>query len=165
MSEQRVFSGEFKEGVVRRMLNGKSVSALHKELAIKRSVLYRWRDADRKEGVAGLQRVGGRPPGVPNPPKPAGEAGAAAALRRLAQTPDWGSLRSRRGLASASAAWTCPHCGGCAIAAPPRRVSDAPAGVFHFRGKPPPRWRLENSRGFPGGPTSMSVRWHRHSCL
>jgi transposase-like protein len=81
MSEQRVFSWEFKGEVARRMLSGESVSALHHELAIKRSVLYRWRDAYRKEGVAGLQRVGGRPPGVPNPPRPAGEPGAVAAHR------------------------------------------------------------------------------------
>jgi transposase-like protein len=81
MSEQRVFSWEFKEGVVRRMLNGESVTALHHELAIKRSVLYRWLYAHRKEGVAGLQRGVGRPPGVPNPSRPAGEPDAAAALR------------------------------------------------------------------------------------
>ena len=81
MSEQRVFSWEFKERVARRMLNGESVSALHHELAIKRSVLYRWLHAYRKEGVAGLQRVRGRPPGVPNPPRPASEPGAAAAAR------------------------------------------------------------------------------------
>jgi transposase-like protein len=84
MSEQRVFSWEFKEGVARRMLSGESVSALHHELAIKRSVLYRWRDAYRKEGVAGLQRVGGRPPGVPNPPRLATDPGAEAA-RRMAE--------------------------------------------------------------------------------
>ena len=84
MSEQRVFSWEFKERVARRMLNGESVSALHHELQIKRSVLYRWRDAYRKEGVAGLQRVKGRPPGVPNPPRPAADPGAAAA-RRIAE--------------------------------------------------------------------------------
>ena len=81
MVEPRVFSWEFKEKVARRMLNGESVSALHHELQIKRSVLYRWRDAYRQEGVAGLQRVGGRPPGVPNPPRPGGEPGAAAACR------------------------------------------------------------------------------------
>ena len=81
MSEQRVFSWEFKERVVRRMLAGESVTALHHELQIKRSVLYRWRDAYREEGVAGLQRSGGRPPGVPSPTRPAGEPGAAAALR------------------------------------------------------------------------------------
>ena len=84
MSKQRVFSWEFKERVARRMLNGESVSALHHELQIKRSVLYRWRDAYRKEGAAGLQRVKGRPPGVPNPPRPAGDGGAAAA-RRIAE--------------------------------------------------------------------------------
>ena len=83
MSEQRVFNLEFKERVAQRILNGESVSALHHELAIKRSVLYRWRDAYRKEGVAGLQRARGRPPGVPNPPRPAGEPGAAA--RRIAE--------------------------------------------------------------------------------
>jgi len=81
MSEKRVFSWEFKERVAQRMLNGESVSALHHELQIKRSVLYRWRDAYRKEGAAGLQRVKGRPPGVPNPPRPAAEPGAAAAHR------------------------------------------------------------------------------------
>ena len=84
MSEQRVFSWEFKESVARRMLNGESVSALHHELQIKRSVLYRWRDAYRKEGVAGLQKARGRPPGVPNPPRPAADPGEAAA-RRIAE--------------------------------------------------------------------------------
>lgn len=84
MSKQRVFSWEFKEGVARRMLAGESVSALHHELQIKRSVLYRWRDAYRKEGVAGLQRAQGRPPGVPNPPRPVGEPEAVAA-RRIAE--------------------------------------------------------------------------------
>ena len=84
MAKQRVFSGEFKERVARRILAGESVSALHHELQIKRSVLYRWRDAYRKEGVAGLQRVKGRPPGVPQPPRPAADPGAEAA-RRIAE--------------------------------------------------------------------------------
>jgi transposase-like protein len=55
--------------VAQRILNGESVSALHQEFQIKRSVLYRWRDAYRKDGAAGLQRPVGRPPGVPNPPR------------------------------------------------------------------------------------------------
>ena len=84
MSKQRVFSWEFKERVARRMLNGESVTALYHELQIKRSVLYRWRNAYRKEGVAGLQRVKGRPPGIPNPPRPVGDAEGAAA-RRIAE--------------------------------------------------------------------------------
>jgi transposase-like protein len=47
----RVFSLEFKQSVARRIVNGESVSALHDEFQIKRSVLYRWRDAYRKEGA------------------------------------------------------------------------------------------------------------------
>jgi transposase len=59
----RVFSSAFKANVAQRILNGESVTALHYELQIKRSVLYRWRDAYRKEGAAGLERRVGRPPG------------------------------------------------------------------------------------------------------
>ncbi len=80
----RVFSPEFTAGVAQRILNGESVSALHQEFQIKRSVLYRWRDAYRKEGEAGLQRPVGRPPGTPNPPRvPASPEEAAA--RRIAE--------------------------------------------------------------------------------
>src|SRR5579872_2695216 len=85
MAKQRVFSWEFKVRVVQRMLDGESVTALHHELQIKRSVLYRWRHAYRKEGVVGLQRPQGRPPGVPNPPRPAGEPEGVAAARRIAE--------------------------------------------------------------------------------
>ena len=69
-TKYRVFTREFKEGVAQRILNGEAVTALHNEFQIKRSVLYRWRDAYRKDGAAGLQRPVGRPPGVPNPPRP-----------------------------------------------------------------------------------------------
>ena len=68
-AKNRVFTKEFKEGVAQRILKGESVSVLHQEFQIKRSVLYRWRDAYRKDGAAGLQRPVGRPPGVPNPPR------------------------------------------------------------------------------------------------
>ena len=82
MSEKnRVFTSEFKQGVARRILNGESVSALHQEIQIKRSVLYRWRDAYRKDGAAGLQRPVGRPPGVPNPPRPLASPEEVAAWR------------------------------------------------------------------------------------
>lgn len=80
-TKYRVFSGEFKQEVAQRILNGESVSALHQELQIKRSVLYRWRDAYQKEGVAGLQRQIGRPPGVPNPPRPPASPEDAAGRR------------------------------------------------------------------------------------
>jgi transposase-like protein len=69
--KNREFSPEFRIGVAKRMVAGESVTKLHAEYEIKRSVLYRWRDAYRKDGTAGLQRAIGRPPGVPNPaPKP-----------------------------------------------------------------------------------------------
>ena len=79
--KNRVFTREFKEGVAQRILNGESVSALQQEVQIKRSVLYRWRGAYRKDGAAGLQRPVGRPPGVPNPPRPAASPEEAAARR------------------------------------------------------------------------------------
>lgn len=82
--KNRVFSREFKESVAQRMVNGESVSAIHHEFQIKRSVLYRWRDAYRKDGAAGLVRPVGRPPGVPNPPRPAAKP-EEAALRRITE--------------------------------------------------------------------------------
>ena len=45
-----------------RVLKGESVGALSQELNIGRSVLYRWRDSYRREGVAGIDRGTGRPP-------------------------------------------------------------------------------------------------------
>ena len=70
--------------MAQRILNGESVSALHQEFQIKRSVLYRWRDAYRKDGAAGLQRSPGRPPGIPNPPRVIASPEEAAA-RRVAE--------------------------------------------------------------------------------
>ena len=80
-NKNRVFTGEFREGVAQRIVNGESVTALHLETQIKRSVLYRWRDAYRKDGAAGLQRPAGRPPGVPNPPRPVAGPQEASARR------------------------------------------------------------------------------------
>lgn len=81
--KNRVFSPEFKAGVAQRMVNGESVTALHHQFQIKRSVLYRWRDAYRKQGAAGLQRRTGRPPGVASP-RP-GVRPEEAAARRMAE--------------------------------------------------------------------------------
>ena len=80
MTKNGVFTREFKEGVAQRILNGESVSALHQELNVKRSILYRWRDAYRKEGAGGL-RPRGRPPGLSNAPRPAANPEDAAARR------------------------------------------------------------------------------------
>lgn len=83
-SKNRVFSPEFKTEVAQRILNGESVSALHQEFQVKRSVLYRWRDAYRKDGAEGLSRPIGRPPGLPNPLRPASNP-AEAAARKIAE--------------------------------------------------------------------------------
>jgi transposase-like protein len=77
-----VFSAEFRVQVAQRILQGESVSKLHHELDIKRSVLYRWRDAYRKEGGAGLARSVGRPAGVPNPATPKPGVSAEESLRQ-----------------------------------------------------------------------------------
>ena len=79
----RVFSSEFKADVAQRILNGESVTSLHHEFQIKRSVLYRWRDAYRKEGAAGFERRIGRPAGIARP-RP-GASPEAAAAQRIAE--------------------------------------------------------------------------------
>src|SRR5688572_2646585 len=69
-SKHRKFAVELKEAAARRLLAGESGTALSRELGIKRSVLYRWRDRYRAEGVQGLSRGRGRPaPGHGPPPK------------------------------------------------------------------------------------------------
>lgn len=59
----RVFSVEFRSAVAQRILNGESVQVLSTEFKIKRSVLYRWRDAYRLSGKDGFKKTRGRPPG------------------------------------------------------------------------------------------------------
>jgi len=58
--EARSFSRAFKLEVVHRMEAGENVSALSREVEVKREVLYRWRDAFRLGGEAAL-RLKGRP--------------------------------------------------------------------------------------------------------
>ncbi len=52
MEKPREFSAEFKVGVVKRMQAGESAMKLHRELAIKRSILYRWAETYRRHGEA-----------------------------------------------------------------------------------------------------------------
>lgn len=49
---------DFKRAAVQRMLAGEPVSRLSRELKVKRSLLYRWREAYQKEGAAGLRPIG-----------------------------------------------------------------------------------------------------------
>jgi transposase len=60
-SSHRVFSREFKVGIVRRMLAGEKVSALARELKFTRKDLYVWRDRFLAGGPEAL-RGRGRPP-------------------------------------------------------------------------------------------------------
>lgn len=73
MGKPREFSAEFKVGVVKRMQSGESGMGLQRELGIKRSLLYRWADAYRRYGEAGLARKRGRPSSkirIPSCPEP-----------------------------------------------------------------------------------------------
>ena len=92
----RVFSREFKLGIVRRLLAGENVSALGRELRLSRKDLYAWRDrflAGGPQALRGRGRppraVGGAPapvtpPAPPDPPDGPGEE-LAAARRRVAE--------------------------------------------------------------------------------
>ena len=63
MSQQgmRTFSTEFKKAVVLRLEAGERIAAVSDELKIRRKLLYEWRAAYRKLGVAGLNRKRGLP--------------------------------------------------------------------------------------------------------
>ena len=65
-TKNRRFTPELRVGVARRIVEGESVLELSRELAIRRSVLYRWRDAYLESGEAGLKRPIGRPAGQPD---------------------------------------------------------------------------------------------------
>lgn len=59
--ERRRFGRGFKLGIVRRMEAGESGTALAREFGIKRTILYRWRDAVRDGGEEALRDGPGRP--------------------------------------------------------------------------------------------------------
>ena len=79
---KRVYSVEFKERAVHRMLSGETVGALHRELQVPRRDLYEWRDAYCREGVQGL-RGAGRPREGQRPPT--GDSAEEIASRRVAE--------------------------------------------------------------------------------
>ena len=60
----RVFTTEFKEQAVLRLEAGEPFSALAAELGVRRKLLYDWRKAWRRLGVAGLNRKRGPRPGL-----------------------------------------------------------------------------------------------------
>lgn len=85
----RVFSREAKLAAVRRMLAGENVSALARELRLRRKLLYEWRDNFRSGGPEAL-RMRGRPRKV------AAEAGSPAAEVTPARAPDELAQAQRR---------------------------------------------------------------------
>ena len=86
-SSHRVFSREFKLGIVRRMLAGENVSVLARELKLMRKELYVWRDRFLAGGPEALRGPGrprkaertllGARGGAPPPETPAAELEAA----------------------------------------------------------------------------------------
>ena len=79
----RVFSVEFRSAIAQRILNGESVLALATEFKIKRSILYRWRDAYRLAGKDGFRKTRGRPRGSTTQVKT--KPGMTGADRRIAE--------------------------------------------------------------------------------
>jgi transposase-like protein len=61
MKKARVFSRAMKLSAVKRMLDGEDVSALARELKLRRTMLYKWRDRYRKGGAQALRQEKGRP--------------------------------------------------------------------------------------------------------
>lgn len=83
----RSYSADFKQEAVRRMAQAKTITGLAKELGIRRTFLYQWRDQLRAGGRAGLERRRGRPPGsksqAVSPPRPDAAELRIAELERL----------------------------------------------------------------------------------
>ena len=90
MKAARVFSREKKLAAVRRMLAGENVSALARELRLRRKLLYAWRDNFRSGGPEAL-RTRGRPrkavpvAGPEAPRVPAAGDALAKAERRIGE--------------------------------------------------------------------------------
>jgi transposase len=72
MRSPRVFSTEFKERAVLRLLAGEGFSVLAGELGVRRKLLHDWAKAYRRDGVAGLNRKRGPKPGSRNAVAPSG---------------------------------------------------------------------------------------------
>ena len=80
----RIFSREFKVSVIRRMLAGENVSAIARELQVRRKDLYVWRERFRAGGAEAL-RGRGRPPKRVATAPPSAAADLVVAQRRIAE--------------------------------------------------------------------------------
>jgi transposase len=59
-AKRRAYTPEYRLAAVKRMDAGECVSALNRELGVRRKLLYEWRARYRASGPAGLQRGPGR---------------------------------------------------------------------------------------------------------
>jgi transposase len=88
MSRRSRYSAEFKQDAVSRMgQGGMTVTALAKQLGVRRKFLYLWRERLQAGGKAALERPVGRPPGSLSknisPPTPSAAELRIAELERL----------------------------------------------------------------------------------
>ncbi len=86
-SKPRRFGRDFKLSALSRMAAGENVSALSRELNVRRKLLYEWRDAFRAGGEDAL-RSPGRPPR--GSPVPGAESGGASGLAGSPEGPPGG---------------------------------------------------------------------------
>jgi transposase len=85
---KRVWSRGQKISAVKRMSAGVNTTALAAELGVRRTILYRWRDAYRLKGAEAFPGRGGRPPKVARNADGARREAAdnlAAAQKRIAE--------------------------------------------------------------------------------
>jgi transposase len=89
IGRMRVFSTPFKTEVVQRLEAGEALAKVSKELGIARKLLYEWRSAWRRQGVAGLNRKRGPKPGrrrsSDRPPSELGGSAAGSPAAELTQ--------------------------------------------------------------------------------
>ena len=83
--ERRRYTAEFKVSVVQRMLAGEPISRLSREVKVKRTLLYRWRDIYRKHRMPGFHRPVGRPRLKPEEKKSTAEARLRDLERKVGQ--------------------------------------------------------------------------------
>ena len=81
----RIFCREFLVSVIRRLQAGETVSAIARELQVRRKDLYIWQERFRTGGAAALRGRGRPRKVVIRAPPGAGSLPAAAAQRRIAE--------------------------------------------------------------------------------
>jgi len=84
-TKKGVWSRALKISAVKRMLAGVNTTALAEELGVRRTILYRWRDAYRLKGAHAFPGRGGRPPKAAREAGQETADGLASAQKRIAE--------------------------------------------------------------------------------